>query len=157
MMSDYLRGMRDLIGTRAILLPGVQAIIPNDAGEILLQHRTDMDCWGLPSGSLELDETALETLRREVEEEAGVRVIEAEPMALYSGPAQKHVYSNGDEIICFTIAFIIRRWEGEPRADGEEGSEVRFFPLSNPPSNLVPLHVRTLADYRRYNGRFLVP
>ncbi len=83
-----------------------------DAGEILLQRRTDTDMWGLPGGSVELDETAFEALKREVAEETSLAVLEAEPMALYCGPDQKFVFPNGDCVQCFAVAFIVRRWEG---------------------------------------------
>jgi ADP-ribose pyrophosphatase YjhB (NUDIX family) len=115
-----------------------------------------MDCWGLPSGSVELDEPALEALKREVREETGLEVRQAEPMALYSGPSQRFKYPSGDEIQCFSVAFIVRDWAGTPKADGVEGSEVRFWPLSGLPQNLLPIHARTLADFQQYRGGFLL-
>jgi ADP-ribose pyrophosphatase YjhB (NUDIX family) len=127
----------------------------NGAGEILLQRRTDMDVWGLPGGSIEPDETAFEALKREVAEETSLRVIEAEPMGLYCGPDQKFAYPNGDKVQCFAIAFVVRQWEGNPRADGIEGSNVCFFPLSNLPEDITSIHRRTIQEYDRYNGRFL--
>lgn len=155
-MNDYLRSMRELVGRRRLLLPGVRAIIVNDQGEVLLQRRTDMPLWGLPSGSVELDETAWETLKREVKEETSLEVLQAQPMALYSGPSQRFTYPNGDEIQCFSVAFIVRRWEGEPQADGVEGSEVRFFPLSHLPTHVVRIHEETLRHYRNYDGTFFL-
>ena len=77
-------------------------------------------------------------------------------MGLYSGPTQKFTYLNGDEIQCFSIAFIVRRWQGEPRADGIEGSVVRFFPLSQLPEELAPIHKPTIEDYAGYQGKFLL-
>lgn len=155
-MNEYLRMIRDLVGSRCILLPGVRAIIVNEAQEILLQRRTDMALWGLPSGSVELNESALEAVKREVAEETSLEVLHAEPMALYSGPRQKFTYPNGDEIQCFSLAFIIRQWQGQPRADGVEGSEVRFFSLSQLPTDLVPIHKQTLEDYAKYEGTFIL-
>lgn len=157
MMGPYLQSLRSRVGSQPILLPGVRAIILNERGEVLLQRRTDMDLWGLPSGSVELDETAFEALSREVFEETGLEVRQAEPMALYSGPGQRFTYPNGDEIQCFSVAFIVRDWTGQPKADGAEGSEVRFWPLDALPENLVGIHRDTLTDYHRYEGRFLLP
>lgn len=157
MMGPYLESIRSRLGPQCILLPGVRAIILNDRDEVLLQRRTDLACWGLPSGSVELDETALEALKREVREETGLEVRQAEPMALYSGPSQRFKYPNGDEIQCFSVAFIVRDWTGRPKADGIEGSEVRFWPLGALPADLVTIHRQTLGDYRRYQGRFMLP
>jgi len=156
MMGPYLEGIRSRVGPQCILLPGVRAIILNDRDEVLLQRRTDLDCWGLPSGSVELNETGLEALKREVREETGLEVRSAEPMALYSGPTQRFRYPNGDEIQCFSIAFIVQDWTGTPEADGAEGSEVRFWPPGDPPQDLVAIHARTLADFRQYRGRFMI-
>ena len=156
MMGPYLQSLRSRIGSQRILLPGVRAIILNQREEVLLQRRTDVECWGLPAGSVELDETALEALRREVLEETGLEVRRAEPMALHSGPDQRFQYPNGDQIQCFSVSFIVREWAGEPRADGEEGSEVRFWSLDHLPENLVEIHARTLEDFKRHDGCFRV-
>ncbi len=156
-MGPYVQAIRSRIGHERLLLPGVRAIILNDRDEVLLQFRTDLHSWGLPSGSVELDETAVEALRREVQEETGLELRHAEPMALYSGPSQSHKYPNGDEVQGFAIAFIVREWAGTPRADGVEGSEVRFWPLDDLPKRLVPIHAQTLADFQSYQGGFLIP
>jgi ADP-ribose pyrophosphatase YjhB (NUDIX family) len=155
-MNDYIKTMRPLIGSRPMLLPGVRALIFNPQGEILLQRRTDMPRWCLPSGSVELNETALDALKREVAEETSLVVVEAEAMGVYSGSTQKFVYLNGDEIQCFSLAFVVRKWQGEPKADGIEGSELRFFPLSQLPDELVPIHKPTIKDYASYQGKFLL-
>jgi mutator protein MutT len=152
---NYLQEIRKLVGSRRIFVPGVRAVIVNKAGEILLQKRTDTASWGLPGGSVEPDETAFEALKREVAEETALTVINAEPMALYCGPDQKFAYPNGDRVQVFAVAFIVQKWEGQPRADGIEGSMVRFFSLSKLPENLVPVHKPTIKDYSGYNGIFI--
>ena len=155
-MPSYVRTMRDLVGSRRIFVPGVRALILNENGEILLQRRTDTNLWGLPSGGVELGESAVEALKREVMEETSVTVTQVEPMALCAGPTQAFAYPNGDKVQCFAIAFIVREWEGCPQADGTEGSEVRFFPPGHLPRDLVPIHKETISDYARYKGTFLV-
>jgi len=155
-LTGYLEKIRKLTGQIRLFVPGVRAVIVNTREEILLQHRTDTALWGIPGGSVEVDETAFEALEREVAEETSLRVIEAEPMALYSGPNQRFAYPNGDKVQCFAIAFIIRRWEGKPKADGKEGSEVQFFPLSRLPDSLVPVHKQTIKDYTVYDGKFIL-
>ena len=153
---SYLQKIRKKIGSGRIFVPGVRAIIINDADEILLQRRRDNALWGLPGGAVVLDETVLEALKREVKEETALKVIEAEPMGLYCGPRQKFSYPNGDEVQCFAVAFIVRRWEGRPHADGLEGSLVRFFSISELPESLVPIHEQTIEDYIRNDGTFIL-
>ncbi len=155
-MGPYLKSIRSCLGSRCILLPGVRALILNHRDEILLQHRNDVEQWGLPAGSVELNETALEALRREVREETDLEIRSAEPMALYSGPSQRFRYPNGDEIQGFAMAFLIRDWTGTPSADGIEGSDVRFWPMDALPS-MVEIHARTIEDFKRYQGKLLLP
>lgn len=154
---SYVQDMRKRVGSRRLFVPGVRAVIVNEKEEILLQRRTDTALWGVPGGGVELDETVLDALKREVAEETALDVIEAEPMALYCGPNHRFAYPNGDRVQCFALAFLVRKWKGRPRADGREGSEVRFFPLSRLPEGLVPLHWPTIEDYLRYEGTFLLP
>ena len=152
---SYLQEIRKLVGSHRIFVPGVRAVIVNKAGEILLQRRTDTALWGLPGGAVEPDETAFEALKREVAEETALTVINAEPMALYCGPDQKFTYPGGDRVQVFAVAFIVRNWEGQPRADGIEGSMVRFFSFSKLPENLVSIHRQTIKDYAEYDGKFI--
>jgi ADP-ribose pyrophosphatase YjhB (NUDIX family) len=155
-MGSYVEAIRSRVGAQCVFVPGVRAIILNDRGEVLLQRRADLGRWALPSGSVELDETALAALRREVLEETGLHVHRAEPMGLYSGPDQRFVYPNGDEVQSFAVAFLVRAWSGTPAADGVEGTEVRFWPLTALPADLIEMHERTLRDLGRYTGEFLL-
>lgn len=157
MKQSYVADLRQQIGQACIHLPGVRAIILNDKNEVLLQRRADMNCWGLPAGAVELDETAYDALRREVLEETALTVQSAVPVALYSGPSQRFCYPNGDQVQGFAVSFVVLDWTGQPRPDGIEGTELRFWPLSGLPEDLVPIHAMTLWDYnKKYHGRFMV-
>ncbi|RJP24301.1 MAG: NUDIX domain-containing protein [Candidatus Omnitrophota bacterium] len=156
-MENYVKEIRKLVGNARIFLPGVRALILNEKGQVLLQKRTDMNIWGLPAGAVEIGETAMETLHREVREETSLQVLSAEPMALYSGKNQQFSYPNGDQIQPFALAFIVREWEGEPEVDGVEGCEVRWFGLEALPGDIVPVHRQVLDDYvNRYEGKFFL-
>ncbi|MDX9752698.1 MAG: NUDIX domain-containing protein [bacterium] len=154
--NHYIQTLRALVGPQRIFVPGVRAILRNEHGEILLQRRSDMDLWGLPGGMVELNETVLQSLRREVWEETALTVLDAEPMGLYCGPDHHLEYPNGDQMQCFAIAFLVTRWEGTPRVNDHESLDLRFFAYSSIPSNLTTTHRLTLDDYARYQGRFLV-
>ena len=153
---SYISEIRARVGHERIFNPGVRAIIVNDKDEVLLQRRTDTGDWSLPAGGVELGETALGALHREVLEETNLEVLAAAPMALYSGMSQQFEYPNGDKIQAFAVTFIVRQWRGVPQADGEEGSEVSFWPLDKLPENLVKRHLDTLRDFQRYNGKFIL-
>ena len=156
MPPSYVENLRARIGSECLHVPGVRAILLNGRNEVLLQRRTDMECWGLPAGAVELHETAFEALRREVLEETGIIVHAGEPMALHSGPTQRFRYPYGDEVQGFAVTFIVRDWTGRPEADGVEGSELRFWSLDALPPDMLPIHARTLSDFKYYRGNFMV-
>ena len=55
-MSDYIMDLRKIVGHRPLLQVGASVIVEDEAGRILLQKRSDNNCWGYASGSVELDE-----------------------------------------------------------------------------------------------------
>jgi ADP-ribose pyrophosphatase YjhB (NUDIX family) len=151
---NYIESLRQKVGHDKVFLPGARAIILNEQGEILLQLRTDMNLWGLPAGCVELEESFREGMIREVKEETGLDILEMEPMALYSGKQYKVVYPNKDEVQLISVTFIVRKWQGTPKADGVEGKELQFFPIDRLPPNILPFHFQTLMDFKNYDGHF---
>ena len=63
---------------------GVQGVVINSAGEMLLEKRKDDGLWGLPSGWLDVGERPQEALAREFMEEAQLRVKVGELLGVYS-------------------------------------------------------------------------
>jgi ADP-ribose pyrophosphatase YjhB (NUDIX family) len=61
-------------------------VVTNDAGEILLQRRSDNDLWALPGGTMDLGERIAETVVREVREETGLEVEVTGIVGVYSDP-----------------------------------------------------------------------
>jgi 8-oxo-dGTP pyrophosphatase MutT (NUDIX family) len=155
-VNDYIGRLRSLIGNMKIVVPGVRALISNPSGEILLQRRGDFGSWGLPAGVVDVGDSALDALRREVKEETGISVLRAEPFGIYTEPRFSVTYPNGDEVQTFTLAFLVLEWSGEVRADGRESIEAGFFPPGELPEPLYPIHVETLEDWAAYDGGFIV-
>ena len=77
-------------------------------------------------------------------------------MGLYSGNDQRVTYPHGDQIQCFSLAFVVRKWSGEPKADGVEGSELGWFAPDKLPENTAEIHRRTVEDYLAWDGKFLL-
>lgn len=65
----YISELRELVGTRPIILTGVTIIVLNKDNQILLQKRTDTGDWGVIGGALELAETFEDAAKRELYDE----------------------------------------------------------------------------------------
>lgn len=78
--------------------------------------------WELPGGKIEANETPLQALKRELNEELGITVKEATPWVRYSHDYPKtHVHLN---------FFRVRKWEGEPQ--GLEGQQLAWVAPDKP-------------------------
>jgi ADP-ribose pyrophosphatase YjhB (NUDIX family) len=56
------------------LVPSVNVVVVNEAGEILLIRRTDNDNWAIPGGAIDLGESVAQAAVRETREESGIEV-----------------------------------------------------------------------------------
>lgn len=144
----YITELRKLVGSRPLIMAGACVIVEKE-GMILLQKRTDNGLWGLPGGALEPGESMEQVARRELLEETGLVAGALELMAVFSGDGLYYQYPNGDEVHNVITAYCCREAHGEPFADGEEGSELRFFLLDElPPANeRNPADRPALNDY----------
>ena len=96
--GSYVGQLRKLVGDRMLLTPGVRALIRDESGRILFIRRSDNGRWGMPAGGIELRETVLEALRREVNEETGLDVVTATLIAIYSGGRYTFKSAYGDKL-----------------------------------------------------------
>jgi 8-oxo-dGTP pyrophosphatase MutT (NUDIX family) len=60
-ISPYLKDLRELVGTQLLMLPGVCAIVFNEAGEVLLQDQ-GRGRWHTIGGMIEPGEQIVEAL-----------------------------------------------------------------------------------------------
>lgn len=107
-MSEYVAGMRELIGHRMMLLPAVSAIAVDGDGRVLLGLHADTGRWSTIGGAIDPDESPLDAVAREVAEELGVGIASAEILGAYGGPRHRAHYANGDESAFVTIAYLVR-------------------------------------------------
>ena len=73
-ISKYIKDLRVSVGHKPLLTPGVDAVIYNGDGHLLLIKRSDTGLWGLPGGQLDPLEPPALGLVREVFEETGFKV-----------------------------------------------------------------------------------
>jgi ADP-ribose pyrophosphatase YjhB (NUDIX family) len=112
------------------LVPAVNVVVSNDAGEILLIRRTDNDNWAVPGGAVDLGESVAQAAVRETLEESGIHCAITGIVGIYSDPKHVILYtSNGEARQEFSIVLTGRPLSGQP-TPSSESSEVRWVPVS---------------------------
>ncbi|MEH0845696.1 NUDIX domain-containing protein [Micromonospora sp. CPCC 205711] len=123
-VPPYVARLRAHIGHDLLLLPGVTAVVRDDAGRVLLARRSDNGHWSLPAGIIDPGEQPADAVLREVYEETGVRVAVDGVGGVATHPV---VYPNGDVCEYLNVWFRCRPVGGVPRADDDESTEVGWF------------------------------
>ena len=121
--------------TRPFKIPvSVLVVIHRRNGEVLLIERADHPgYWQSVTGSLDrADEPLEQTARREVAEEVGLEVGEL----TYVG--SEHWGLNGPNMLLSVFTAEVLDPQAEPRVDGREIAEARFFPVDALPENRIP-------------------
>ena len=76
------------------LKAGVAVIILNEENQVLLQKRSDVGLWGIPSGHIEIGETVSEAAIREIKEETNLDIRIKKLIGVYSEPDSQVFNSN---------------------------------------------------------------
>ncbi len=79
--------------------------------------------WSIPGGAVEIGESLIDALRREMKEECKINVIDATPFIIID-----RIYRKGEVVIYqySIIDFLIRKFSGLPTA-GSDALELKFF------------------------------
>jgi 8-oxo-dGTP pyrophosphatase MutT (NUDIX family) len=111
------------------LVPSVNVVVVNDAGEILMIRRTDNDNWAIPGGAIDLGESVAQAAVRETREESGIECEITGIVGIYSDPKHVLLYtSNGEVRQEFSIVLTASPLSGQP-TPSSESSEVRWVPV----------------------------
>ncbi|WP_041319665.1 NUDIX domain-containing protein [Hyphomicrobium denitrificans] len=119
---------------------GVQGVIANAASEVLLVRHGYRPGWHFPGGGVERRETIDRALCRELNEEAGVILVQ--PARLFGIYTNFEVFP-GDHV----VLFIVEHWRQDhiPAANAEI-SEQRFFALDRLPRTITAATKRRLDE-----------
>jgi ADP-ribose pyrophosphatase YjhB (NUDIX family) len=113
------------------LVPSVNVVVINEAGEILMIRRTDNDNWAVPGGAIDLGESVAQAAVRETREESGIECEITGIVGIYSDPKHVLLYtSNGEVRQEFSIVLTAQPLSGQP-TPSSESSEVRWVPTSD--------------------------
>jgi 8-oxo-dGTP pyrophosphatase MutT (NUDIX family) len=118
---------------------GVRGLVRDSGGGVLLVKHTYTPGWHFPGGGVEKGETALLSLARELEEEAGVRPV--------TQPTLLGVFANArnfpnDHVLLFEI----NSWMETPATARGEIVERRFFTLDALPEGVTAGTQRRLDE-----------
>ena len=136
-ISEYLRRLREKVGTDLVMMPAAGAVILNDAGEVLLQRARDDGRWYTVGGAMDPGEEAADAVVREVLEETGLQVRPERLIGVYSDPIAQ--YANGDRVFYVSICFLCRIVGGQLSVNDDESLELRYFPPDRLPE-MLPTH-----------------
>lgn len=129
------------------IVPSVTAVAVNEAGEVLLIHKTDNNLWALPGGGVDVGESAPDAAVRETKEETGFDVEVTSLVGIYTNPAHVMAYDDGEVRQQFSICFRARIVGGELRTSSES-REVAFVD----PSRLDSLNIHPSMRMRIDHG-----
>ena len=150
--QTYHGRLRAALGNnQRIITPAARAVIHNDRGELLLIRRSDNGNWALPAGTMELGDSVLDCLRREVVEETGLTVQQATLFAIHSEPRFHFSNAYGGLHQTLTFSFSVDSWSGTLVTETDESTDARFFPVHELPQ-ISEAHRETLEDLRAFDG-----
>ena len=141
--SMYGSAVMEGMGVRV----GVGVVIRGPGETILLEKRRDCGWWGLPGGRVEPGESLAAAALREVLEETGLAVEVTHLIGVYSDPSGRIVTypDNGDVVQLIDVVVGARVLSGSLMCS-QESEEVRFFPPSQLPEEIVPPARQPIAD-----------
>ncbi|MGI5487975.1 NUDIX hydrolase [Microtetraspora malaysiensis] len=110
------------------LVPSVNVVVANDAGELLVIRRSDNGNWAVPGGAIDLGESLPQAGVRETLEETGVLCEITGLVGTYTDPRHVILYtSDGEARQEFSIMLTAHAVSGAP-TPSSESSEVRWVP-----------------------------
>ncbi|MEV0478245.1 NUDIX domain-containing protein [Streptomyces prunicolor] len=127
-----MRTIRASAGHQLLWLPGVSAVVFDDAGRVLLGQRADNHEWAVIAGIPEPGEQPADCAVREVFEETAVECVpERVVLVKAGGPIS---YPNGDACQFMDITFRCRAVGGEAAVNDDESLQVGWFEVDALPT-----------------------
>ncbi len=125
----------------------VDAVAVRDGKVALIKRGNEPNrgMWALPGGFLEFDESAEETILRELGEETGLKGELGQFVGVYSDPKRDYMQN-------VTVVYEVKVGKGEIKA-GDDALEAKWFALDEVPK-LAADHNIIIEDYIKLKGEF---
>ncbi len=136
------------------IVPSVNVVVINAAGEILLIRRTDNGNWALPGGGVDIGESLPQAAIRETREETGVDCEITGLSGIYTDPGHVILYtSNGEVRQEFSVVLPARATGGQPTPSSET-SEVRWVAIGDAEAYQMDPSMRfRVSNYAGHRGQ----
>jgi ADP-ribose pyrophosphatase YjhB (NUDIX family) len=129
------------------LVPSVNVVVVNEAGDVLMIRRSDNDNWAVPGGAIDLGESLPQAAIRETLEETGVHCEITGLVGTYTDPRHVILYtSDGEARQEFSVVLTARHVSGTPRPS-DESREVRWVPREEIGSLRMDRSMRLRLDH----------
>lgn len=128
-LSEYVRSLREQVGSSYLLLPGVTAVV-QDGDRFLIARQRDSGRWSLIGGGVEPGEGPRAALQREVREELGVGSEIIRIIGAYGGSLLENVYPNGDHAGYVTVAYLCSLDTAAFALEEDEVLEIQWVTLA---------------------------
>lgn len=122
----------------------VNAVVFNDAGQVLLARRTDNGLWCIPGGHVDLRETLSQACLRELFEETGLKAKVVKLVGVYSDAKNSLHIAQGPEWHTVRVSFLCKVTGGTIKSS-EETSDIQYFSLDKLPT-LISDHAKRVRD-----------
>ena len=131
-IGSHVWTIRQKIGHDVLIVATVDAVAVR-GDEVCLVYNNNFNCWTLPAGHVEINDSWQSAIKNELLEEAGLVANEKDflPFATVSGPNNKLHYPNGDDTRPFSLIFVCEKFTESEITDTEEISERRWVKLDD--------------------------
>ena len=150
MSIDNERYIRSLVG-HIPMHRSVAVLVIYKEQKVLLQKREDNGMWALHGGGMEVGESFLETLNREIKEELNIKPINPKLLGIFSGEKMYHKYEkSNDEVYVLSHAFICNDYEGNIDFTDGEVTNLKWFNIEQLPNNIFHLNKPVIEALKEY-------
>ena len=154
--ESYNGRLRKLVGKMKLIAISARGVIRDEQGRFLFVRRKDNGLWVMPAGSIELGESIVGCVKREVMEETGLAVLNPVLFAIYSDPRYSFTTAYGDPYQGFSMNFLVEQWEGELLTETDETNDARFFAVDELPDDVPPGYREAIEDVQAFDGTVIL-